>query len=194
MDDHSFLAEFEAAAIPSQRWSHRAHLRMAFLYLRDWPFPDALARIRSGILSLNRANNVQDTPESGYHETVTVAWARIIASTIRAHGPTEDSMRSLRPIPTSSISLCCGSTTPGSASSRPRPESLRRARLGAAAARAGGRSDSAAARYRSGRIDRTFNGRSASESHLPKRVRENSIPKPGGVPETGPSGCQQRTS
>lgn len=86
MDDRSFLAEFEAAAIPSQRWSHRAHIRMAFLYLRDWPFPDALARIRSGILSLNRANNVQDTPESGYHETVTVAWARIIASTIRAHG------------------------------------------------------------------------------------------------------------
>ena len=90
MDHRSFLAEFEAAAIPSERWSHRAHIRMAFLYLRDHSFPDALARIRAGILALNQANGVQDTPESGYHETVTVAWARIIASTILAHGPTED--------------------------------------------------------------------------------------------------------
>ncbi len=90
MDDRSFLAEFESAAIPSERWSHRAHIRMAFLYLRDRPFPEGLARIRSGILALNRANDVQDTPESGYHETVTVAWARIVASTIRVHGPTDD--------------------------------------------------------------------------------------------------------
>ncbi len=90
MDNRSFLAELEAAAIPSERWSHRAHIRMAFLYLRDRPFPDALGRIRSGILALNRANDVQDTPESGYHERVTVAWARIIASTIRAHGLAED--------------------------------------------------------------------------------------------------------
>ncbi|MHC4107013.1 MAG: hypothetical protein ACYSTY_02895, partial [Planctomycetota bacterium] len=44
----------------------------------------------SGVLALNRANDVQETPGSGYHETVTVAWAKIIASTIRAHGPTED--------------------------------------------------------------------------------------------------------
>ncbi len=59
---------------------------MAFLYLRDHPFEEALSRIRSGIRALNHANQVVDTDTSGYHETVTVAWARLIQSTMQAHG------------------------------------------------------------------------------------------------------------
>lgn len=90
MDDRAFLAEFEAAAISRDRWTHRAHIRMAFLYLRELPFDEALTRIRSGIQTLNRANQVPETPTSGYHETVTVGWARLVASTLRVHGPTSD--------------------------------------------------------------------------------------------------------
>lgn len=89
-DDRAFLDEFEAAAIPRDRWTHRAHIRMAFLYLRDLPFDEALTRIRSGIQTLNRANQVPETANSGYHETVTVAWARVLASAIRVHGPLTD--------------------------------------------------------------------------------------------------------
>jgi hypothetical protein len=33
MNDRAFLRAFEAAAIPRDRWTHRAHVRMAFLYL-----------------------------------------------------------------------------------------------------------------------------------------------------------------
>jgi hypothetical protein len=84
MTDLEFLAAFESAAIPSDRWAHRDHVRVAFLYLRDLPFDDALARIRSGIRRLNRANGVTDGPTSGYHETVTVAWARLVADAIPA--------------------------------------------------------------------------------------------------------------
>lgn len=90
MDDRAFLLAFEAAAIPRDQWTHRAHIRMAFLYLRDLPFDEALKRIRSSIQRLNRANQVPETPTSGYHETVTVAWARVVASALRAHGPTSD--------------------------------------------------------------------------------------------------------
>lgn len=75
MDDTTLLARFEAAAIPRPEWTHRAHLRMAFLYLRAHPFGEALARIRTGIQKLNAANGVHD----GYHETVTVAFTTIIA-------------------------------------------------------------------------------------------------------------------
>ncbi len=60
---------------------------MAFLYLRDHPFEEALARIGSGIRALNHANHVPETETSGYHETVTVAWARLIGSAIQVHGP-----------------------------------------------------------------------------------------------------------
>jgi hypothetical protein len=59
---------------------------MAFLYLRDHPFDEAVARIRSGIQKLNRANGVADGPMLGYHETVTLAWATIVRSTIEVHG------------------------------------------------------------------------------------------------------------
>jgi hypothetical protein len=84
--DAEFLAAFEAAAIPSERWKHRDHVRMAFLYLRDLSFDEALSRIRAGIRALNRANGVEDTPTEGYHETATVAWAHVIASCIVHHG------------------------------------------------------------------------------------------------------------
>ena len=80
MDDHAFLAEFEAAAIPKDRWTHRDHVRMAFLYLKDHSFTEALCRIRSGIQALNATHPVTESGSLGYHETVTVAWARLIRS------------------------------------------------------------------------------------------------------------------
>jgi hypothetical protein len=82
VDDPAFISAFEAAAIASERWMHRDHVRMAFLYLRDHSFGPALARIRSGILALNRANGGRNTATSGYHETLTVAWALLIADAI----------------------------------------------------------------------------------------------------------------
>ena len=90
MSDAEFLAAFEAAQIPRERWTHREHIRVAFVYLRLRPFGDALDCIRAGIRKLNRANGVADTDESGYHETITVAWARVVASALDVHGPTSD--------------------------------------------------------------------------------------------------------
>lgn len=84
MDDRQFLAAFEAAAIPAASWTHRDHVRMAFLYLRDQPFEAALACIRDGIRALNVANGGQNTASSGYHESVTVAWATLVATAIGA--------------------------------------------------------------------------------------------------------------
>ena len=86
MDDRDFLRAFEAAAIPAARWTHRDHVRMAFLYLRDHPFEASLARIRDGIKALNLANGGQNTATSGYHETVTVAWATLVRDAIRSAG------------------------------------------------------------------------------------------------------------
>jgi hypothetical protein len=90
-DDAAFLEAFEAQAIPFADWSHRAHIRMAFSYLRRHPFEDALVRIRRGIQALNRAHGTPEAPTRGYHETLTVAWARVVSSAIAAHGPFKDS-------------------------------------------------------------------------------------------------------
>lgn len=89
-EDQEFLRRFEASAIPNEEWTHEAHLRMAFLQLRDAPFDRALERIRHGIHRLNRANGVENTATSGYHETLTVAWARLVAARIRSGDASRD--------------------------------------------------------------------------------------------------------
>lgn len=75
MTDAEFLAAFEACTISRADWTHEAHVRMAWLYLTTRPFPDALHQIRTGIQRYN--NSLGGT---GYHDTITVAFARLIAS------------------------------------------------------------------------------------------------------------------
>jgi hypothetical protein len=74
MTDDEFLAAFEAAAIARPDWTHESHVRMAWLYLTRLPFAEALERVRSGIQKLNARIGSPD----GYHETITVAYVRVI--------------------------------------------------------------------------------------------------------------------
>jgi hypothetical protein len=87
MDDQDFLDRFEATSISREDWSHRSHLRMAYLYLRTLDDGTALSRMREGIRRLNAANRVPENLHSGYHETLTVAWARLVAESIRRTPP-----------------------------------------------------------------------------------------------------------
>ena len=81
-DDATFLAAFERCEYPYEAWDHRAHIRMAFLYLCALPFDGALERIRSGIQAYNRAKDVPEGLTRGYHETLTVGWARLVVGAI----------------------------------------------------------------------------------------------------------------
>ena len=92
-DDESFLADFEARRIPIEQWSHRCHVRMAYLYLVRHGYDAGLVRIRDGINALNASHGdkiPKDQVDRGYHETLTVAWARIIAAAIRQWGAGAD--------------------------------------------------------------------------------------------------------
>jgi hypothetical protein len=82
--DRKFLIRFEASAIPLEEWTHEAHLRMAFILLEELPFEDAVERMRHGIQRLNRAQGVENSATSGFHETLTVAWARLVAARVRS--------------------------------------------------------------------------------------------------------------
>jgi hypothetical protein len=81
MTDAEFLAAFENCTLPRSEWTHAAHLRMAYLYLRrsDDTYDGALTRVRDGI----RAYNVAQGNPSGYHETITVAFVRLLHDRIR---------------------------------------------------------------------------------------------------------------
>ena len=86
MDDGEFLKSFEALWLPFAEWTHRAHVKVAFLYLRAHPFDEALARLRKGIKAYNAANEVVESPTSGYNETTTHAFLHLIAATMAAYG------------------------------------------------------------------------------------------------------------
>ena len=90
-DDGAFCRAFTTQTLDAQHWDHRAHLRAAYACLRRYPFEEALAAMRSGILAINRSHALVETAERGYHETLTVLWLRLVASTLRHYGPDIDS-------------------------------------------------------------------------------------------------------
>ena len=66
MDDDTLLRAFEDCSLPFEAWTHRAHVRIAFLYLRSHPFDEAADRVRRGLKAYNVAYAVPEGPLSGY--------------------------------------------------------------------------------------------------------------------------------
>lgn len=91
MDDTTLLRQFESRELPFSEWRHAVHIRVAWIYLTRHPFPEALLRIRQGIRAYNAHNRVEETPLAGFHETITEAWARVVADLIARFGAGPDS-------------------------------------------------------------------------------------------------------
>jgi hypothetical protein len=89
MNDDVFLAEFEAGRLPLEQWHHREHIKIAYLYLRGHSFESALERIREKIKGHNKVHKIRNLPTSGYHETMTQAWLRLVQLTLCEYGPAE---------------------------------------------------------------------------------------------------------
>ncbi len=89
ISDEDFIARFESQRWPLEDWNHREHVRLAYLYLRRCSFEDAALRMRVGIKAHNAAHGVADSQTSGYHETLTIAWLRLIDAMLREYGPEE---------------------------------------------------------------------------------------------------------
>jgi hypothetical protein len=87
--DDEFLNTFEACRWPMERWHHREHIKLAYLYLRRYPLDEAAARVSAGIRAHNAAHNVPEGLTSGYHETMTRAWLRLVHVTMCEYGPEE---------------------------------------------------------------------------------------------------------
>jgi hypothetical protein len=76
--DEEFLARFEAHELDG--FSHRDHLRMAFAYARRGGLPAAV----DGARRLRGLAEAHGAPGK-YHETMTVAWARVVGGLALAH-------------------------------------------------------------------------------------------------------------
>ncbi len=74
MTDAEFLRAFEDTTL--EPFHHRDHLRVTFLYLRQFGEAETRARLGPAILRYAAARNASQK----YHETITIAWIRLVAA------------------------------------------------------------------------------------------------------------------
>ena len=77
-DLKSIVEGFENSNLPKEKWTHEAHLAVGTWYVKKYNFHDAIIRMRMGIILLNDFHGTANTQNSGYHETLTVFWAKVI--------------------------------------------------------------------------------------------------------------------
>ena len=75
LPDTEFIATFERAGFSSHDFPHRAHLRMAWLYVRHRGIDDAIDQASNGIRRLAQAHGHTTL----YHDTLTRAWVYLVA-------------------------------------------------------------------------------------------------------------------
>jgi hypothetical protein len=88
VNDSELLAAFEDCSLPFHQWTHRAHVRIAYIHVTQYSFADALARIAAGIRKYNAAHKVPEGPDRGYNETTTHAFAHLVAATASVYAHT----------------------------------------------------------------------------------------------------------
>jgi adenylate kinase family enzyme len=81
-----FAARFQACEIPESAWTHAAHLVVGLWHVHRYGAEEALMRLRAGIRRLNESHGGVNSETRGYHETITVAYVRLLAQFLEA-GP-----------------------------------------------------------------------------------------------------------
>jgi len=87
MNDAHFLAAFENCSLPFEEWTHRAHIRVAYLYASESGLASAIDRMRAGIKAYNKATDTPEAIDRGYHETITVAFMTLVYAANQQTGP-----------------------------------------------------------------------------------------------------------
>jgi hypothetical protein len=83
--DEEFREAFESLKVPSEVFHHREHIRLAWIYTREFPQGQALERMVQGIQAFAKHHGAA----AKYHHTITVAWMRLVRHAARAT-PTPD--------------------------------------------------------------------------------------------------------
>jgi hypothetical protein len=74
----AFIAAFEGCSLPKAEWTHGAHLLTGACYVYALGEAEAIARMRRCVSRYNESVGGQNTETSGYHETITVAWIKLL--------------------------------------------------------------------------------------------------------------------
>jgi hypothetical protein len=84
-----FIATFEGCTLPKAEWTHGAHLLTGACYVHSLGESDAIDRMRLCVRRYNESVGGKNTETSGYHETVTVAWIKLLNSLLNRSRPIE---------------------------------------------------------------------------------------------------------
>jgi hypothetical protein len=76
LTDLEFARKFEACELPNDCFHHTDHIRLAWIYLQRYGELEARRHIAGAIRKFATQHGHNDK----YHETITVAWLRLVAS------------------------------------------------------------------------------------------------------------------
>ncbi len=74
----TFIQQFEQCTLPAHEWTHEAHLIAGVWYAFHYHAPASLAQMKKRIISYNEAVGTINSEQSGYHETITCFWMKVI--------------------------------------------------------------------------------------------------------------------
>jgi hypothetical protein len=75
----AMVSLWRAGTLPGKAFTHEAHILVGAWHLTHMPYADALSAMREGIPRFNVAAGGVNTEDSGYHETLTVFWVKLMA-------------------------------------------------------------------------------------------------------------------
>ena len=79
VDLDALVGRFLDRTLPKVEWTHQAHLAVGAWHVDRYGPDEALTRLRDGIRALNDSHGTINSASSGYHETITRAYVRLIA-------------------------------------------------------------------------------------------------------------------
>ncbi len=80
LSDESFVEEFESCRLPTAHFHHADHIRLAWIFLGQMDEAEATRRIEQAIRRYADYNGIGQK----YHQTITLAWMRLVAAARRA--------------------------------------------------------------------------------------------------------------
>ena len=83
----AFISEFEGGTLPKELWTHSAHLFTGACYVHMLGEEPAIERMRLCIKRYNESVGGKNTETSGYHETITIAWIKLLTRLWRESSP-----------------------------------------------------------------------------------------------------------
>ena len=74
----AFIAAFEGCTLPKAEWTHGAHLLTGACYVHALGEAEGHRAMRLCVSRYNESVGGKNTETSGYHETITVAWIKLL--------------------------------------------------------------------------------------------------------------------